>query len=64
MGNRKNTAPATSSSTGFWTVELARPITLGDITYRPGDEHTVDDATLAAMRDQDAEAIDNAAEAA
>lgn len=58
------TRSKTKSPTGFWQVDLARPVTVADFTYQPGVDHTVDDATLAAMRAQDAEAITSATAAA
>jgi len=48
------------SETGYWLVDLARPVPIAGFTYHPGLEHRVDDATLAAMREHDAEAVRDA----
>jgi|GEM_PF-5836196 len=41
------------SPSGNWKVTLTRVFTLFDFTYRPGDDHTVDDATLALFEAED-----------
>jgi hypothetical protein len=55
--------PKTKSSSGFWNVELARKVEVASFTYMPGHAHTVDDATLKAMREKDSEAVASATEA-
>jgi hypothetical protein len=64
MGTRKNTAPATSSPSGYWNLDLDRKVEAAGFVYLPGHAHVVDDATLALIRAEDSEAVANVTAAA